>query len=120
MKEKQEEWEKKFNEEAAKEENERFINEFKNYDACFLKFVDVCSEKYSDGNKRYVAELEKIRKKYVDKLDKMHDEWLWVKAQLDSVTFIHCDLFKIASRISFALKTGRADTLIKRSNKFGT
>ena len=95
MKEKQEEWEKKFNEGATKEENERFINEFKNYDACFLKFVDVCSKKYSDEKKRYVAELEKIRKKYVDKLDKMHDEWLGVKAQLDSVTLIHCDLFKI-------------------------
>lgn len=115
-KEKQEEWEKKFNEVATKEENERFINEFKNYDACFLKFVDVCSKKYSDENKRYVAELEKISKKYVDNLNKLHDEWLGVKAQLDSVTLIHCDLFKIASRISFALKTGRAETLKEAIN----
>ena len=42
--EKQKEWEKSFIKSATKEENKRFLNECKAYDACFLGLVEVCSQ----------------------------------------------------------------------------
>lgn len=115
-KEKQKEWEAKFNKSATKEENERFLNEFKEYDTCFLKLVEVCSQKYSDEFKRYEAGLEAIKEKYLNKLDQIHNELLAVSEQLDNVTLIHSDLFNNAWRISSMLKTGRADSLKEAIN----
>ena len=110
------EWEKKFNQSATKEENDRFLGEFREYDRCFLKLVDICSEKYAEEFKRYEDGLEKIKEKYVAKLDRIHNEISEVCDQLEGVTLIHNDLFNNAWRISAMLKTGRADSLKEAIN----
>lgn len=115
-KKKQAEWAEKFNRSATNEENERFLNEFKEYDTCFLKLVEVCSQKYSDEFKRYEAGLEDIKEKYLNKLDQIHNELSEVAEQLDNVTLIHSNLFNNAWRISSMLRTGRADSLKEAIN----
>lgn len=115
-KEKQAEWEAKFNQSATKEESERFLNEFKKYDDCFLKLVDTCSEKYSKELERYGAGLEEIRQKYLNKLEEIRSEILKVEEQLDGVTLIHSNLFSNANRISSMLSLGRADSLKEAIN----
>jgi len=115
-KEKQRGWETKFNKSATKEENDRFLNEFKEYDACFLKLVEDCSQKYAKELKRYEEGLEAIKEKYLRKLEQIHSELLEVSEQLDNVTLIHSDLFSNAWRISSMLKTGRADSLKEAIN----
>ncbi len=114
--EKQKEWEINFNKNATKEENERFLNEFKQYDACFLKLVEVCSQKYADEFKRYGAGLEDIKNKYLNKLEQISNDLSKISEQLDRVTLIHRDLFDNAWRISSMLKTGRADSLKEAIN----
>ncbi len=114
--EKQAEWEAKFNKSVTKEDDERFINEFKEFDAAFLSMVDVCSQKYDKEFKRYSDGLEAIKEKYIQKLDNIHEEAKETLEQLHSNTIIHSDLFDIAWRISSILKTGRADSLKEAIN----
>lgn len=114
--EKQSEWELKFNKSITKEDDERFINEFKEFDTAFLSMVDVCSQKYDKEFKRYSDGLEAIKEKYIKKLDDISEE---IKGTLDLLcqdTIIHPDLFDNAWRISSMLKTGRADTLKEAIN----
>ncbi len=113
---KQAEWEKNFNQSATKKENERFLNEFKEYDAKFLKLVEVCSQKYTEELERYEAGLKDIEEKYLKKLDQIHAESSKVAQELDNVTLIHGTLFNNAWRISSMLKTGRADSLKEAIN----
>ena len=115
-KEKQTEWETKFNKSITKEDDERFINEFKDFDAAFLSLVDVCSKKYDEEFMRYDSGLEVIKEKYVKKLDDIGKELEETVNLLYQNTIIHPDLFDIAWRISSILKTGRADSLKEAIN----
>ena len=109
-------WEADFNRSATKEENERFLNEFREYDTCFLNLVEVCSQKYADELKHYEAGLEAIKEKHLQKLEQVRDELLKVAQLLDNATLIHSDLYSNAWRISAMLKTGRADSLKEAIN----
>ena len=55
MKVKQAEWENNFNKCATKEETNRFLAEFKEYDSRFLELVDNCSKKYDEEDKLFVS-----------------------------------------------------------------
>lgn len=115
-KEKQAEWERKFNTDATEEENARFLSEFKAYDAGFLKLVDVCSKKYDTELQRYKDGLEEIKEKYQKKADSLSNKLSDVEKELDEVTFIDHDLFHVAWRMASILKTGRADNLKEAIN----
>lgn len=112
----QNEWEKNFNNHATKQEMQRFLTEFKKYDACFLHLVDICTKKYDEENKLYLDNCLIISKKYIDKIDQIADEMRDISKQFENITIIHSDLFHNAWRISSMLKTGRAETLKEAIN----
>ena len=121
--EKQKQWEDNFNRAASKEENERFLREFKEYDDCFFKLVNACSQKQDEEHRRCEKAREKKKEKYFkmlaeieEKIAGVEEKIAGVNEQLDKVTLIDADLFGIAWRISYMLSIGRAETLTEAIN----
>ena len=114
---KQQVWKADFAKKATDADNARLLGEFQAYDASFLKFVEICSKEFADQyTARHVAGLQRIADKYEKKEEELRSQAAEVRAELDSVTLIHKNLFENAWRIAAILETGRADTLKEAIN----
>ena len=109
-------WENAFNKGATKENNERFLNEFKEYDSAFNKLVEEWLKRLEEELELIDREMTEIHEKNLDKLNKLQEEFSKITEELNKVTLIHSDLFGNAYRISSMLKLGRADTLKEAIN----
>ncbi len=114
---KQQVWKADFAKKATDADNARLLGEFQAYDASFLKFVEICSKEFADQyTARCEAGLQRVANKFQKEEKKLLSEAADVRAELDSVTLIHKDLFENAWRISSILEKGRADTLKEAIN----
>ncbi len=110
------EWEQKFDESATSDDDKRFINECKEYDAAFLNMVDACFKELQRQQQAHESGLESIKDKYLKKAEKLHEEIDGIAVQLDQVTLINKEMLGMAWRISAMLKQGRAETLKEAIN----
>ena len=113
---KHEDWETAFNKTATKDNHDRFLNEFKEYDAAFNSLTEEWLKRRDEEYETCMATVKRIREDNVEELKQLQEKISKVNAEFDKVTLIHSDLFGKAYRISSMLKLGRADNLKEAIN----